>query len=267
MIKYFITSDIHSFYSSLMLALSEAGFDINNKNHILCICGDAYDRGDETVQLFEFIQRLQAQNMLIYCKGNHEDLLKDCVNEIRMGRIPSGHHFSNGTVKTICQFCGQNEWIIYDPTWRDKICEIMQPVLDFIDANAVDYYEDDKHIFVHGWIPCKSNDPNMYHARGIKYTFDENWREGDWKRARWINGADAWNQGVRVDGKTIYCGHWHCSWPRAHIDHTGIEFDNKYSTNPAHRKADFSPWYNDGICCLDSCCVYSGRINVVVVEE
>ena len=264
---FFVCSDIHSAYTPWISALKYAGFNENNHNHKIVLCGDLFDRFDETVKCFEFVKELQKQDKLIYIKGNHEDLLKDCVNEIRMDRIPSGHHFSNGTVKTICQFCRQNEWIIYDPTWRDKIYEIMQPVFDFIDANAIDYYEDDKRIFVHGWIPCESSDPNIYHARGVKYTFDENWREGDWKAARWINGMDAWNQGVRVGGKTIYCGHFHTSWGHSKLHKLGPEWDNKYSTNPEHRKAHFEPFCDDGICAVDACTAYSHKVNVVVVEE
>lgn len=133
--------------------------------------------------------------------------------------------------------------------------------------STVDYYEDDKHIFVHGWIPCKSNDSNMYHARGIKYTFDENWRNGDWKRARWINGMDAWNQGIKVDGKTIYCGHWHTSWGHSKLHNLGPEWDNKYSTNPEHSKAHFEPFCDNGICAVDACTAYSHKVNVVVVED
>jgi predicted MPP superfamily phosphohydrolase len=96
--KYFVTSDIHSFMDELMVALDKKGFDKDNKDHILCICGDLLDRGDKTVELFEFIKGLQEQDRLIYVRGNHEDLLFDCMAEIYRGEVPGSHHFSNGTI-------------------------------------------------------------------------------------------------------------------------------------------------------------------------
>lgn len=38
--KYFITSDPHSYYSILIESLKKEGFDINNQEHIIVICGD-----------------------------------------------------------------------------------------------------------------------------------------------------------------------------------------------------------------------------------
>lgn len=257
--KYFIISDIHSYFNQMIDALNNAGFDKNNCEHIFVSLGDLLDRGPDPIKCLEFVNSL-PEDRKILIKGNHETLLEDCL----YNKYFTKYDFSNGTADTVV--------LLGDFLCVDDVTEVFQRAKNNAEwkkykKSLMDYYEDDKHIFVHGWIPCKSNDSNMYHARGIKYTFDENWRNGDWKSARWINGADAWNQGVRVDGKTIYCGHWHCSWPRAHIDHTGVEFDNKYSINPSHRKADFSPWYNDGICCIDSCCSYSHKINCVVIEQ
>jgi predicted MPP superfamily phosphohydrolase len=96
--KYFVTSDVHSFFDELIVALGEKGFDKDNKDHILCVCGDLFDRGPKTVELFEFVNELQNQDRLVYIAGNHESLLFDCMTEIYRGRVPSGHHFSNGTI-------------------------------------------------------------------------------------------------------------------------------------------------------------------------
>ena len=41
--KFFVVSDIHGFYNELIKAVSSAGFDKNNKNHTLIICGDLFD--------------------------------------------------------------------------------------------------------------------------------------------------------------------------------------------------------------------------------
>ena len=104
MSKYFVSSDIHSAYTPWMKALNEAGFDKNNPDHKIIVCGDLFDRMNETVQVYNFAKEMDEQGRFIYITGNHEWLLKECVNEIRQGFVPERHHFSNGTVKTICQF-------------------------------------------------------------------------------------------------------------------------------------------------------------------
>jgi calcineurin-like phosphoesterase family protein len=250
--KFFIVSDVHSYFDIFYAALLEMGFDINNPEHILALCGDLFDRGDQTVELFEFVKSLGDR--FIYIRGNHEDLLFDCMDDIRSGRTPRHHHFHNGTVKTICQFCGQNEWIIYDPTWRDKICEIMQPVLDFIDEKSVNYAEIGDYVLVHGWVPCYQGLDDFRNAT-----------DDDWKQARWDNGMEMWRyHRCRVDGKTVICGHWHCSWGWSHIKQERKEFP---ATNRKDWQKSFEPFVEDGIMAIDACTAYSKICNVVVIEN
>lgn len=257
---YFCVSDVHSFFKELMTALDNAGFEKDNPEHILCVLGDLFDRGDETVQCFEFIKELNSQNRLIYIRGNHEDLLNYCVNEIHAGIVPSWHHFANGTVKTICQFCGQSERIVYDSTrvvydstWRDEICETMQPILDFIDENCVDYAEIGDYILTHAWVPT--------------YNYLEDFRDADksdWEQARWSNGMEMWkNPKNRIEGKTVMVGHWHCSWGWSHIRQERKEWPQK---NRKDWQKSFEPFVDDGIVAIDACCAYSGKINVVILE-
>ena len=252
--KYFVTSDVHSFFDELMTALAEKGFEMDNEDHILCICGDLFDRGDKTVELFEFVKSLREQDRLVYVTGNHESLLFDCMQEIYTGRLPGSHHFHNGTIKTICQFCGQGEWIIYDPSWRNKICEIMQPVMDFIADNCVDYAEIGDYVLVHGWIPCYQGLDDFRNAS------DE-----DWERARWENGMERWkNTKCRADGQTVVCGHWHCSFGWSHIRQKRKEFPQKSMKG---WEKSFEPFVDDGIMAIDACTAYTGFCNVIVIEE
>lgn len=251
--KYFCVSDIHSFFKELITALDNAGFEKDNPEHILCVLGDLFDRGNETVQCFEFIKELNAQNRLIYIRGNHEDLLNECVEEIRSNRTPSSHHFSNGTVKTICQFCNESERIVYNPAWRDKICNVMQPVLDFIDENCVDYAEIDNYILVHGWIPSFSDLDDFRNAD-----------KSVWEQARWLNGMDMWlNPRNRIEGKTIICGHWHCSWGWSHIRMERKEFPQK---NRKDWEKSFEPFIDNGIIAIDAATATTGIVNVLTLE-
>ena len=60
------------------------------------------------------------------------------------------------------------------------------------------------------------------------------------------------------EGKTIVCGHWHCSYGHSEYEGIGSEFGPD---------ADFSPYYAPGIIALDACTAHSGRVNVVVLED
>ena len=56
--KYFVASDIHNFYTPFIKELNKTGFDLNNEEHLLIICGDLFDRGSESLKLYEFIKSL-----------------------------------------------------------------------------------------------------------------------------------------------------------------------------------------------------------------
>ncbi len=51
--KYFICSDLHGNFTALEKALQENGFDIDNESHILVVAGDIFDRGEESVKVYE----------------------------------------------------------------------------------------------------------------------------------------------------------------------------------------------------------------------
>ena len=259
--KYFCVSDVHSFYDEMMTALNKKGFDIDNPEHIVCILGDLFDRGSKTIECYEFAKNLHAQNRLIYIKGNHESLLFDCIEQIRRGEVPDRHHFSNGTGKTICQFCRQSEWIIYDPSWKDEICKIMQPVLDFINESCVNYFEINDKILVHSWIPTLTDDClPPYYIRNRNWEYNPDWKNAsqfDWDDATWGNPFVMAYRGLNKTGKTIVFGHWHCStgWSKAE---NRTEFGED---------AKFEPFYGDGIIGIDACVAHSGKINCIVIEE
>lgn len=252
--KYFVVSDVHSFFKELMEELDAKGFDVNNPEHKLILCGDLFDRGSQSVELFEFVKSLG--NRFIYVRGNHEDLIFDCYKELLRGRGCGDHHRSNGTIGTISQFTGLSYYeLIFGTQERNTVLrEKLEPVLDFITDKAVNYYEVCDYIFVHGWIPS--------------YSHLDDFRDGnedDWKQARWLNGMDMWrNPKNRVEGKTIVVGHWHCSWGWSHIDQKYKEFPQ-----PSHKHFPYSfqPWAKDGIIAIDACTAYTGKVNCIVIEE
>lgn len=261
--KYFVVSDVHSFFTIMMDALTKQGFSKDDPEHVLVVCGDLFDRGNESIQLYNFVRSL-PEDRFIYIRGNHEDLLQDCFHQIELNEIISKHHISNGTVRTIMQLSGvdiPNEnyvsrfaWDPYYPL-RGNAFDKMPEVLDYINKKCVDYVEIGDYILVHGWIPCIDIGTSYYRTGYMK-----NWRNapwGEWYEARWKNGMLAWKDGVREPGKTIICGHWHASMGNSEFHNIGTEWGED---------ACFEPFIDDGIIAIDSCVAYSGFLNCIVLE-
>lgn len=271
--KYFVCSDIHSFYYEWRDALDKQGFEIDNKDHIVCICGDLFDRGPQSKECLEFAKDMKAQGRLIYVRGNHEDLLFDCYYQIIQGKNIDSHHNSNGTIDTICQLSDTNKYDVYLGVDKNsnivKVKEALEPVLDFITDTCVDYYEFEKYILVHGYIPTISERGiPAYWRKGRGYAYKEDWRNGDlydWELARWVNGVElAEKYKIYEPDKQIVVGHWHCSYGWSWIKQERKEFPEK---NRKNWQKSFEIFETERVIAIDSCCAYTGFINCYVIEE
>ena len=80
--KYFVVSDVHSFYDEMVAALTSVGFDYNNPDHILVSCGDLLDRGNKTLETLKYVNGLPKERKILI-RGNHEDLLTECIKRRR----------------------------------------------------------------------------------------------------------------------------------------------------------------------------------------
>ena len=61
--KIFVVSDVHGFYNLLETALSDAGFEKNNTEHLLVCCGDYFDRGTENFNVLKFFESVDFYNI------------------------------------------------------------------------------------------------------------------------------------------------------------------------------------------------------------
>ena len=62
-----------------MDALEEKGFEIDNPEHHIILCGDLLDRGTQPRECLRFANQLIKQNRIICILGNHEDLMGDLI--------------------------------------------------------------------------------------------------------------------------------------------------------------------------------------------
>ena len=74
--RYYVVSDIHSFYTEMIKALTEKGYFDDKEPHKLIICGDMFDRGSESVAMQKFIMELLEKDEVILIRGNHEELMR-----------------------------------------------------------------------------------------------------------------------------------------------------------------------------------------------
>lgn len=178
-----------------MLALKENGFEVNNPNHILIICGDIFDRGTKPLDVYNFIRELPKERRILV-RGNHETLLQELV--IRGYEL--SHDVHNGTFDTLCYIAkeptryeflnkllyekrvpyGEPGYEEYRSKREEKLFKRnhklfnnrkLKQILKWINSDEwVDYYETEHFIFVHSFIPiCEK----MLDIDGFKFPAGE----------------------------------------------------------------------------------------------
>ena len=253
--KFFVCSDIHSFYTPFKKALDENGFDPNNGDHWLIVCGDVFDRGDESEEMLHFIMSLERK---ILVKGNHDILLDECC----MREFPYSHDRSNGTIKTIQDLGDMGMGYPFDEccrrTWN-KLARYRELL--------VNYFETQKYIFVHSWIPTNKKEKLHPASKWVPFAtneYMEDWRNAndvEWEEAMWGNPFKMWQADLNKTGKTIVFGHWHCSAGHVMLGNCKNEFED-YDGYTI-----WEPCYADGIIGIDRCTAYTRKVNVIVLED
>lgn len=288
--KYFVMSDIHSFFDQMLSALTAAGFDKNNHNHNLIICGDIFDRGNQTVLVYNFIKSLPSDRVILI-QGNHELLYFELLDK----DIPDKYDFSNGTVKTFCHIAGYDPMLLdtsylyyksqqegkkvsvsdinntIKATWKKIRSKVKRHEITKWLKSEVwnNYYELGDLIFVHSFLPTKVKDNlqlgeiKYYPANAIPEDFIElapDWREKasklQWDDAKWGCPWKQFNAGLfnseMNQGKTLVCGHWHTS-----------DFHRKFEADMSN---NLNIFYSDVLIALDACTAASGFCNVLVLD-
>lgn len=299
--KYFVCSDIHSYYTEWMIALKEIGYDKNNPNHCLLVLGDLFDRGSESKEVYKFIRSI---NNKILIRGNHEYMIEDIAK--RAITHPTDNYIfyscdeSNGTVDTLedmfdydilasssCQLFSGYKKIQEDYGTRQR------KLLDkYIHSNFYrwlknknnwkNYFEIGPYIFVHAFIPLKNltrtnklsgNALSMYEisngrignvssAKYLKY--DPNWRNTP-------NGAIEWEEST-----------WGCPWQlyqdglfdeEAKQGKTlvcGHWYTGDFYLHLTHGQVDGSnnPIYvGDNLIAMDAHTPLTNRVNIMMLDE
>ncbi len=288
--KYFITSDIHSFYTPLKKALKQAGFKKTDPNRILIIAGDLFDRGAETLKVYKYLKSI-PKSRLILLRGNHEELFEEVLNK----QFPRDYDFSNGTVLTCCDIAGvdiddlnfykvafelfpddtlwQTDWEVVTNQTNAKRAEIWGNIVKKVKESDFyrwfktvpwkHYYELGSFIITHSFIPLHQSSPDaLYHTITADLKTFTDWRtqatETDLNDSHWgcpykLMDAGFFDEELK-NGKTLICGHWHAV--SGHV---------QYGTEGYTHANDI--YYSSNLIMLDACTVVSDQVNVLVVDK
>lgn len=234
--KYFVCSDIHSFYKPLIKALKEAGWNKNNKTHVLVVLGDVFDRGHDTVKVYKFLKSI-PEGQIVLVKGNHEDLFLELLAK----SAPDDYDYANGTVRTFCSIAGVAEKAIdreevfldyirsHDDTDEidyaeinaevDKKCrESFYDIKEKVKKSGVvdwlrscqwqNYFELDDYVMIHSFIPLRLREEDgEFYGKDYFPTWRYDSTEKEWYKARWGCPFIHYDQGYFKEEKTLICGH------------------------------------------------------------
>lgn len=128
--------------------------NISDPDHTIIVCGDLFDRGEQVKELETFVMQL-LKKKIILIRGSHEDLALELIdNYVKyIFDIKNTHHWHNGTFQTLLKLTDMN------------LNDVTTCLLEFKRrANETDYikkiipktqkfYETQRYVFVHAWIP------------------------------------------------------------------------------------------------------------------
>ena len=250
--KIFAISDIHGFYTEMIESLKESGYDEDNPEHLLIVCGDKFDRGKESVKVFQYLKRLMDKNKAIILRGNYLAFIENFLE----GSNDPFNYINNGLNETIADFWHRTapfeSWCALEGNcelsienyskWaeiaRKDINKEYPELLPWIKSLPY-YYETNNYIFTHGMIDGQCFD---WHNPNIS------WYECTWAKPRDFNNS------IVNTNKKVVVGHINCGLLRSLYGYD--ENDNSIFERP------------DGkVIGLDTCTVLTHKVNVLVLED
>ena len=256
--KYFVFSDIHGCINELNEALNNNGYNPKDDNHKLLFLGDAFDKNKNDSGMLSFLLENIKNNKLIWVRGNHEIYLLNSLKNKKAGK------FTINTIKHLAKYYNSGA----DDNNIDECLNILinNNLYDFINNNTIDYYELNKYVFVHSFIPFNKKDN----------TYNPNWRDISFGAFIHENGIKrVLKDGIKIPNKTVVSGHVGCHYGNIMKYNPNIIFGskefNKIKYNiekcPKNNLNYFQTFISNNIIGLDGRCYETGKVNVLIVEE
>ena len=234
--RYFITSDLHSYFKVLNTELKKQGFD-KDKDTLITL-GDNFDRGKESWKMYRFLSTLPN---VILVRGNHEDLLEELVNR----GFPLDHDFHNGTTRTISDISKHYA--------KMKDLYVYELIHIFKDTSFYNWFKSTK------WVDkVEFNNLILTHATAPNDDFLS------WEESRWPNPY--YN---RVKDKILICGHWFARKGRDYKNNDRtltIELEELLDTEEG-RLEIAKPFIDKDLIMIDACTPLTKKCNVLIYDD
>lgn len=277
----YVVSDCHGYYDELINSLNKNGYDENDKNSLLIDCGDFFDRGEKSLEIYKYYKRLSDEGKAIILKGNHTTMFinflegKDCVLDFLyngfnktidsfLGDTLSWHTFNmyvhelqeealkiyGERVKTILgdisNIPPEKIFSIYQEYAREKIMNDFPELLSWLKERPY-YYETKNYIYTHSSIQGDCEDwKNPTYSRYSDWT--------PWEYLLWDDG-NFYGKEIKNTNKVTVCGHFHTDGIREkfNLEITG--------TNEILRSEDGKKIF------IDTCTPITHRVNVLKITD
>lgn len=276
----FIVSDVHGHLKELKLGLEKAGYSSDDENNILIVLGDNFDRGTESLEVYEFLKPLTDEGKAIVLHGNHEDFMIDFLK----GKDCAFNFMYNGFSKTIdsflgqtrawemfCFYCSENQDLarsmygkrvepllgdfysiptevrfeVFQDYARSYIKRKYKELLPWLES-LLYYCESEKYIFTHASIDGECED--WHEPTYSKY---EDW--SPWQYLTWDDGS-FYEKLIKNTDKTVVVGHFHTD-----------EIRRRYGI--ANEEKENEILYADHKIFIDTCTILTKRVNVLVIKD
>lgn len=253
--KYFVFSDIHGEYLSLVNTLSEAGFEPDNPRHILVCIGDGFDRGPRSRSVYELFANAPRH---IYVRGNHDNMLLEALKKGMDGEYVLFNILHNGLKATLDSFCGLSGESLGNGTISVQVLDdeiatalsLNPGLLEWLQKRPL-YYETKHYIFVHAGL-----DPNK-----------RIWQETSEDFMLW--DIEHSHDPIPSTNKTVIIGHHHAFrvrnnalnadiQPRQKLDRQITCFGNTDEHAPVQIRNKIA---------IDGCINYTHKPNILVFED
>lgn len=245
--KFFAVSDIHGDFDALIEGLKNAGFDESNENHILISVGDAFDRGEKSLEVYKYLKHLTDIDKAIVLRGNHTKFLIDYLDG---SSTDSFNYYENGTRKTITSFLNYVyvgvPFSQYIQLAREYINKEYPELLQWLKDRPY-YFETENYIFTHGGIDTNAKD--WHHPHCEKYNFTS------WEALTWDDGS-FFGKKINNTNKTIVIGHFGTSHLR-----------KLYKIDDGQDEDSILKREDGRVIALDATTILSHKVNVLVLED
>jgi hypothetical protein len=235
-----------------MDALECNGFDVNNEDHRLIVCGDAFYSGPQPGELFVFLRGLSEKGRLIFIYGNHDIELLDNLKAKRFTR-PANRRCAELIVQHMTQKTGLAEDVLISECGRLGFTRFLSEV-------PVWYYENEDYVFTHGFIPTE------------KRAYKPDWRdatEREWRTAAARGDAMmlSMRYGISEPNRKIVCGHYSAARCYLMKNATPTDWENKIYKDVSKVPAEgFKPFFGDTFIAIDQSVKKTGFMNCIVLE-